>query len=302
MADAPGVQVFRAIVVRVEDLSPSLRRIVFGGPELASFVSTGCPDEYLRVLLPPEGRSEPVLPVVRDGAIDYGTVDLSRLRTYTVRSVDTEAGEVSIDFVLHAHGVATVWARSAEPGDVVGLNSPSAMYDPPEDLAWQLLVADCAGLPALARILEQTPDGVRTRAVVEVPGEEHRIDLPDHPHAEVTWVYGGNGTSPSRLAEVLRTMPAPDSPYRSKPGGYLWVAGESRALRGVRRHLRRELELPASRYKAVGYWIERGEEWSARYAALDEHTRRSLEALWETDRPEEEIESEYDERLTALGL
>jgi hypothetical protein len=30
--------------------------------------------------------------------------------------------------------------------------------------------------------------------------------------------------------------------------------------------------------------------------------RRSLEALWETDRPEEEIESEYDERLTALGL
>jgi NADPH-dependent ferric siderophore reductase len=297
MADAPGIQVFRAIVVRVEDLSPSLRRIVFGGPGLAGFVSTGCPDKYLRVLLPLDGESEPVLPVVRDGAIDYGTVDLSRLRTYTVRSVDTETGEVSIDFVLHAHGVATVWARSAEPGDVVGLSSPSAMYDPPDDLAWQVLVADCAGLPALARILEQTPDDVRTRAVIEVPGQEHRIDLPDHPHAEVTWVYGGNGASPSQLAEVLRTMPASASSE-----GYLWVAGESRALRGARRHLRQGLGLPASRYKAVGYWIERGEEWSARYAALDEHTRWSLEALWEADRPEEEIESDYDERLTALGL
>ena len=70
----------------------------------------------------------------------------------------------------------------------------------------------------------------------------------------------------------------------------------------MRRYLRRDLGLPASRYKAVGYWIERAEEWHRRYDALDDETRRSLEAMWSADRPEEEIESDYDERLSALGL
>ena len=146
-------------------------------------------------------------------------------------------------------------------------------------------------------MLEQTPPDVRNRVVVEVPGNEHRIDLPAHPRTEVTWVHGGNGHGPSRLEDVVRALPRPEA-----PGGYVWVAGESRALRGVRRYLRRELGLSASRYKAVGYWIERAEEWNQRYDALDGDTRRSLGAMWSEDRPKEDIESDYDERLAALGL
>lgn len=38
------------------------------------------------------------------------------------------------------------------------------------------------------------------------------------------------------------------------------------------------------------------------YEALDADTKAALDALWESDRLEEEIEDEYDERLTALGL
>jgi NADPH-dependent ferric siderophore reductase len=249
------------------------------------------------VVVPAPGETEPVLPTVTNGVLDYGSIDMDRLRTYTVRRHDPDAREVTIDFVLHDHGVVTTWARAASPGDVVGLNLPTGMYDAPADLAWQVLVADCAALPALARVLEQTPPAVQNRVVVEVPGDEHRIELPAHPRTEVTWVHGGNGDRPSRLEEVVRSLPRPDA-----PGGYVWVAGESRALRGVRRYLRRELGLPATRYKAVGYWIERAEEWNERYDALDDATRRSLEALWSEDRPEEDIEGEYDERLTALGL
>ncbi len=297
MSDAADQRVFRGVVIRTEDLSPSLRRIVFGGPDLATFASSGSPDEYLRVIVPAEGQTEPVLPTVTDGVLDYGSVDMGLLRTYTVRRHDPDAGEVTIDFVLHDHGVVTTWARAAAPGDAVGLNLPTAMYDAPPDLAWQVLVADCAALPALARVLEQTPPHVRNRVVVEVPGDEHRVDLPAHPSTEVTWVHGGNGHRPSRLEEVVRSLPRPEG-----PGGYVWVAGETRALRGVRTYLCRELGLPATRYKAVGYWVERAEEWNERYDALDPATRESLEALWAEDRPEEDIEFEYDERLTALGL
>jgi NADPH-dependent ferric siderophore reductase len=159
-------------------------------------------------MLPPSGEDEPVLPLVENGTLDYGTADMSRLRTCTVRAFDPGATEVTIDFVLHQHGAATTWSRSAKPGNVVGLNTPTGMYDAPAILRWQILVADRAGLPALARILEQTPPTVRTRVVVEVPDAAHQLPLSHH-HADITWVHGGNGHRPSRIEEiVLQARPA----------------------------------------------------------------------------------------------
>lgn len=298
MSNLPELEmrVFRAVVVRAHDLTPSLRRVVFGGPGLADFESTGVGDEYLRILFPAQGEVEPVLPVVENGVLDYSSINLDLLRTYTVRRHDPDAGEVTIDFVVHEGGVAATWARTAEPGDVVGLNTPTAMYDAPAGLDWQILVADCAALPALARILEQTGPEVRTRVVVEVPDAGHHLALPQHPRVEVTWLHGGNGHGPSRLQDVVASLPRPEGV------GYVWISGETRVLRGVRKHLRRTLGLPASAYKAVGYWTENAEQWLAQYGALDDDTRASLEALWESDRDEDEIEAEYDERLAALGL
>jgi NADPH-dependent ferric siderophore reductase len=288
------MRVFRSEVRRVEDLSPGMRRIVLGVE--ADYLSTGVGDEYLRIVFPPAGTLEPSLPAVVDGQLDYGSVDMGLLRTYTVRDFDPAAGELTIDFVVHDGGVAASWARAATPADVVAVNTPTAMYSPPSDLIWQILVADCAALPAACRILETTPADVRTRVVVEIADDSHRIELPNHPSADVTWVHGGNGTGPSGLEQVLRSLPRPDGV------GYIWVAGETRALRGVRRFLRHELGLPSSAYKAVGYWIDHAEEWRRRYDALDPATLASLEALWDTDRDEDEIEAEYDARLTELGL
>jgi NADPH-dependent ferric siderophore reductase len=288
------MRIFRAQVISAVDVSPSLRRIVFGGPGLSDFASTGVGDEYLRIIFPPPGETEPVFPTITDDVLDYSSIDLGLLRTYTVRHF--EPGQVTVEFVVHDGGVAATWARAAKPGDVVGLNTPTGMYDPPAGLDWQILVADCAALPAAARLLAQTPPDVRTRVVVEVPDADHHVELPAHPRAEVTWIYGGNGHGRSRLEEIVRSLPKPDGT------GYVWVSGESKALRGVRRYLRKELELPAASFKVVGYWIEGAEDWHAKYDALDESSRASLEALWASGRSEDEIEDEYDEKLTALGL
>ena len=289
--------VYTAEVVATEDLSPTLRRVVLGGQGLAGYRTTGVGDEYIRLLFPAEGTTDPVLPTITDGNLDYGSIDLNLLRTYTVRRFDADRGQVTVDFVVHGHGVATTWARRAIPGDLVGLNSPTGLYDPPADLAWQVLVADLAGLPALARLLEQTPEGVRTRVVVEVPGPEDHIVLPQRANTTISWVHGGNGSASSRLEEIVRTLPRPDGT------GYVWVAGETAALRAVRRHLRRELKLPPDRFKVIGYWTDAAESWQERYDALDEATRAELEDMWDDDsRDEDEIQDEYDERLTALGL
>lgn len=290
------MRVYRAEVVSAEDLSPTLRRVVLGGDGLAGYLSTGIGDEYIRLIFPGEGETEPILPTVTDDALDYGSIDLDLLRTYTVRGFDAARGRITVDFVVHGHGVATTWARAARPGQPVGLNSPTGLYTPPEGLQWQILASDLAGLPALARLIEQTPDGVQTRVVVEVPGPDDEIDLPRRARTTVTWVHGGNGRGASRLDEIVRKLRLPDGV------GYIWVAGETAALRGVRRYLRHELRLPSTAFKVVGYWTDAAEAWQQRWDALDDATRNELEEMWESDRGEEEIMDEYEERLTALGL
>ena len=295
--------IYRAEVLSVQRLSPAMVRVTFGGAGLATFASSGVGDEYLRVFLPhgPDRRDVSLPFGTPGGGWDWpdGTIK-APLRTYTVRAMRIDPVEIDLDFVIHPGGVAATWARDAARGDVVGLNRPTGLYDPPADLDWQLLVSDQAGLPALGRLLATAPPHVRTRAVVEVPDADHRIELPTGPHIEVTWIDGGNGHAPSRLDEVVRSAPAPDGDAGS---GYIWVAGESGCLRSVRKHLRRERGLSADRFKVVGYWVVESEEWNSRYAALPQQVREELLAMWtDESRDVEEVEDEYVDRLERLGL
>ena len=132
--------------------------------------------------------------------------------------------------------------------------------------------------------------------VLEVPDEHHRLPLDAPAGTEITWVHGGNGHGPSRLEEIVRALPRPEGI------GYIWVAGETKVLRGVRKYLRRELGLPSGAFKTVGYWTDGAERWRDRYEALDESVRSELDALWEIEGDPAEIEIEYDDRLARLGL
>lgn len=291
------MRVHRAVVRDVERLTPGMVRVTFAGPGLAGFETTGVGDEYLRVMFPRDGEPDPVLPVATESWFEYADgVEPLPLRTYTVRDVP-EPGVVVVDFVVHDGGVAAAWALRARPGDVVGLNSPTGLYDPPAGLAWQLLLADATGLPAAARLLEQAPAGVRTRAVLEVTGPDDEQPLAVGPHVEVAWLHGGNGHGPSRLEEVLRGVTLPDGV------GYVWFAGETRVLRAVRKYLRHELGLPATAYKTVGYWTDAAESADARWEALAPAVKARIEALWDQEgKDEEEIVDEYHEVLESVGL
>ncbi len=57
------------------------------------------------------------------------------------------------------------------------------------------------------------------------------------------------------------------SPRASCPRAdrYVWLAGEARASRAVRRHLRRELGWPQADFYTCGYWQVDAEKWNARY-------------------------------------
>ena len=296
------MNIHRGIVRSTTALTPSLTRVTLAGPGVEDFLSTGIGDEYVRVFFPhgddPADVSLPV-PAGDWWETPEGAPE-APMRTYTIRAVRPEAGELDIDFVLHEAGVAGPWAARAEPGHVLGLNSPTGLYSPPADITWQVLVADLTGLPAAARIAAEAPSGVRTRVLLEVPHEDDRMPFEVGADVEVTWLIGGNGRGPSALGQLVRGIVDDRLPLDE---GYVWVAGETVALRDVRKYLRKELALPPTRFKVVGYWTPIA-AWDRKFAALPESVQKELDAIWteSADDEPEDVQIRFEERLDRLGL
>ena len=141
---------------------------------------------------------------------------------------------------------------------------------------------------------------MRTRLVLEVPTAADQVPFDAGDDVEVTWVVGGNGHGPSALGQIVRGIVDDRLPLDE---GYVWVAGETVALRDVRKYLRKELGLPASRFKVVGYWTPI-DAWDSKFAALPESVQRELDAIWadsDGDEPED-VQVRFEERLDQLGL
>jgi NADPH-dependent ferric siderophore reductase len=211
----PDARAFSGTVVRREQLSEHLVRIVVGG--VHGFGSTGIPDEWVALTVPGQFQT----------------------RYYTVRSWARE--ELVLDVVVHEHGLVTEWAQGDCAGDVVGLSAPKGSFDPPPSATWVVLVGDLTALPAIARISESTP--LPVTAYVESPDGP----LPDYLALPVTWLEPP-GPGESALAERVRGLSWPEG------DGYFWMAGESAQMRDIRRHVRHELGRPSAAYDVMGYW------------------------------------------------
>lgn len=278
-------------------LTPGMIRVVFGGEDLKSFESAGIGDEYLRLHFPVDG--ELVLPTPNpedpNGRWIYPD-NASPAVAYTVRKFENSL--MTIDFVIHQGGVACEWARNCVPGDQLGIGGSRGLYEPPVDAQWQFFLADATGLPALGRLIELLPAGMRARAIIEVADASHEQIFESDADVEFVWLHGcGNGVGPSRLLEALRSSPLPEGP------GYVWVAGETKMQRNVRRYLRQDLELPATAYKVIGYWTDNSEEYDSKWDALSPEVKARLEDIWAAGDGDEEAKRDlYEEELEKIGL
>ena len=258
---APTLGTYLTSVVAVDDLHPSLRRITFGGGDLADFAPLG-PDTFLYLLLPPAGRA--TLTVDRSftwqGYTQMPEADRPVGAYYTLRAWRPASRELDLLFALHdPAGPATAWARRAAPGDPVALWGPREAFEPPTDTDWFLLVADDTGLPAVAAILETLPPDVPALVVAEVADADQRHPLPERPGTEVTWVHRDGapaGTVAGRVAAAVSAAPIPDG------DGYVWAGAETATIKAVRRHATRVLGVPKERTSLVAYW-RRGDDGSS---------------------------------------
>lgn len=239
----------RAEVSRVVDLTPTMRRVTFTGPDLAEWPVAGY-DHYVRVLLPVPGQPEPVLPATSRWYPELLAMDVSvrpRLRNYTLRDVRPHLREADVDFVVHHHGgPAATWAGAAEPGDVVGLVEQGTLWTPDPATGSLLVVADDTGVPAALSILEQLPAHVAVTAFLEVTSPQDEQPAP--PGREVTWLHRGDPLArPGRL--LLEQVPQHDAAV-----SHAWLAGESAMVTGLRRHLVRDRGVAKADISFTGYF------------------------------------------------
>jgi NADPH-dependent ferric siderophore reductase len=126
---------------------------------------------------------------------------------------------------------STVFFKRSQPIPIAPGRPSHSAYGPTSDL--QLLVADLAGLPAAARIVEELAPDNEAIAMVEVAEEADLEYLPHRTNVTVIATVGtSNGDGESVLAQLVAAQPLPSG------RGCCWFAGEAGKSRAVRKYLR----------------------------------------------------------------
>ena len=295
MAGAPQYRLFNVQLARKSAISPSLLKLVFSGPEISQ-MKCDAPDQRIKLLLPASDGSIPTLKNDGDwysGLLSIDKVSRPLLRTYTLRHLDLVRQELTVEFVRHGtDGPASAFAIAAEPGAALQIVAPngdclqdSGGYEwaPPVGLQQGLIIADETALPAVRGILEslsRLPAPPRIQAFLEVPEEGDCVDLSPFSFATVYWLprsltgasYGedllravkahvrlpaGSGSNPpsEEAADELLWEKATSV----SQAFYGWIAGESTAVKRLRRYLTGERGVDPHCMNFMAYWA-RGRE------------------------------------------
>ncbi len=238
-------------VETLEWLTPSLVRVVLGGPGLDGFPMPAETDAYVNLAIPPAGA--PYGPVFepKDVRESHPPGLWPVRRRYTVRSWDPAAGRITLDFVVHGDsGVAGPWAASVAPGDVLVFEGPGCGYRPDPEADWHLMVGDESALPAIAASLEVVPPGARVITRLVCDGPAHELPLPSPGVVDVQWLHrsGDAGHDVSLLADAVAALDFPTGRVHA------FVHGEAEEVRAVRRHLLSHRGLSRRDMSCSPYW------------------------------------------------
>jgi NADPH-dependent ferric siderophore reductase len=271
-----GRRLTRAKVLRVQWITPHMIRVFIGGEGLAGLGVGEFTDHYIKLLFPVPGVSYPEpfdMEVIRR---DLPRDRWPRMRSYTVRSWDPHALEMSVDFVHHGdEGLAGPWAANARAGDDVLFLGPGGAYRPSPEADWHLLVGDESALPAIAASLEALPQGAPARVFIEVTGPGEEQELITQGDAKLVWLHRGDAPVGDALVEAVHGLEFPDGDVHA------FVHGEAGFVKRLRRHLRVERGIPLEQLSISGYW---------RYGTDDEGWRAGKRE-WNRQIEEEEARS-----------
>ncbi|WP_217166108.1 siderophore-interacting protein [Streptomyces sp. AC512_CC834] len=218
-----------ATVEAVTAIAPRLARVTLGGPGMSAFHCDE-PTQWVKLFV-----TDP---------LDGRTVG----RAYTVRRMHPSAPRMDVDIVLHGNGPAARWAEAVRPGQEVSFGGPRGSFRPDPDAGYYLLAGDESAQPAVLTIAENLPAGLRGAVYLEVPGPEAEIEVALPDGLDVVWVHRAGRVKGEALRDAVLKAPVPQERVAA------WAAGESGAVRDIRRHFLEGLGLDRHRAYAKGYW------------------------------------------------
>jgi NADPH-dependent ferric siderophore reductase len=240
-------------VLRREQLSPHMVRIVAGGPGFSAYVNNSFVDRYVKIVFPQPG-------VEYELPLDLWTIRETMpraqwpfTRTYTVRWVDMAAQELAIDFVIHGdEGLAGPWAAAAKPGDTFTFTGPGGAYNPSPDADWYLFAGDEAALPAIAAAIESLPAEATGLAFIEVDSDADIQPIAAPEGVQVTWLRR-NGL-PAGSGDLL----VPAVAAAEWPDGRVdvFAHGERGYMKALRDVFFVQRGLERSQVSLSGYWAQ----------------------------------------------
>ncbi|MEL6894309.1 MAG: siderophore-interacting protein [Actinomycetota bacterium] len=236
-------------VERVERLSSSMVRVVFGGPGLDGFVDAAETDRYVNARFVPDDALYSV-PFTDDDLAEVPADQRPRARRFTVRRWDEAQRKLTIDFVAHGDvGYAGRWAQRAQVGDRLQMSGPGGSYRPDPSADWHLMVGDESALPAIAASLEVLPAHARGVALVVVDRPENELAVASPADVDLRWLHRSSAAEPETLLvdEVCRL----DWPEGSVD---VFVHGEAAEVRAVRRHLVADRAIDVGGASISPYW------------------------------------------------
>ncbi len=232
-----------------EQLSVHTVRVVAGGPGLAEIRPNDFTDRYAKIVF-----VDPGLGLEPPYDLDELRTSLPPeqrpvTRTYTVRRLDADQEQLTIDFVVHGDaGVAAPWAARAGRGDLITMSGLGGAYRPATDVDWHLFVGDESALPAICSALEELPDEARGIAYLETSDDDRYLDAKPPHGVDVVWVPRPHpGTTPQLLADAV--LAGQWIPGRVDA----FAHGERESMKAVRAALKARLT-EQDRLSLSGYW------------------------------------------------
>ncbi|KAE9649523.1 siderophore-interacting protein [Pseudomonas sp. PB106] len=296
MASANPYKLFDVTLHRKTQLSPHMMRLTLVGPPVHE-MATWAPDQRVKLFFPAADGSQSRLAQEDGWYARFKSMLVDRrpaMRTYTIRHLRAEQGEVDIDFVLHGEtGPASRWALRAQPGESMQILAPDHHFSaeqaggfewkPPKTLKQLLLVADSTALPAAMGILDELAvlaEPPQTQAFFEVDSAQDMLVMPDWPGLSVQWLIRDEAAAAVAGALMVDAVRQATLPVHSScegqavelaevdidkdilwevadtatEGFYGWIAGESAAVMSLRKYLIKECGIPREALNLMGYW------------------------------------------------
>jgi len=248
-------------VLRSEEVTSHMVRVVLGGSGFDTFTPSEFTDSYIKLVSVADDVDVSGLPhpLTLDSFAELPAGKQPVVRTLTVRRADPAAREIAIDVVVHGeHGTAGQWAATAEPGQPAYLMGPSGAYAPDPAADWHLLAGDESALPAISVALEALPANAVGQVFIETaePSDEIALTAPDG--VGINWIYRGGradlvgeGRAGDHAPLIDAVKSAPWLPGQVQ----VFIHGEAQAvMHNLRPYIRREREVAAKWASISGYW------------------------------------------------